>query len=168
MKVPEGFRYLLDSRHGILCRSATIDYVMRAVISYKYTGVSIDDLERTLRVVYDSLISVGVDPFCIQFAKRDGEIEQKTPAEMMQDAFREIEASDMLFVIQSSRDRSEGMLMEVGYALARNMPVIIATHTSVRNTYLPDMTDQRIKYSSLYDLNKKILSHWSRAQVLTR
>lgn len=133
--------------------------LVKAVISYKYTGESLERLERMLTVVCDSLHERGIESFCIQFAKRQGEIEQKTPAEMMQDAFREIDSADMLFVVQSSRDRSEGMLMEVGYAIARGVQVVVATHKSVRNTYLPHMTDQRISYTDLEDLKTKIANH---------
>jgi len=37
-----------------------------------------------------------------------------------------MEWSDLLLVLQDSEERSEGMLMEVGYALAKRMPMVVA------------------------------------------
>lgn len=59
------------------------------------------------------------------------------------------------------------MLMEVGYAIARDVPVVVATHMGVKNTYLPDMADQTIRYDSLQDLSSKISNIYSEQPVLS-
>lgn len=140
---------------------------MKAVISYKYTGESIRKVEELLTTVSDAMSRSGFEPFCIQFAKKTEEIEDDEPSVMMQRAFERIDRADMLFVVQSSEARSEGMLMEVGYAIARGVPVVVATHTSVKNTYLPDMADQLIRYSSLQDLSAKIFNIYAGQPILS-
>lgn len=129
---------------------------MKAVISYKFSGEPVNKLEELLATVCGALRESGVEPFCIQFAKQTGEVEDSEPSVMMQQAFARIDAADMLFVVQTSEAKSEGMLMEVGYATAKKVPVVVATHESVIDTYLPSMADQAIRYSDLEDLARKI------------
>lgn len=132
---------------------------MKAVISYRFTGESIDRLENLLTTVCNAMREADIEPFCIQFAKQTGETaEDSEPCVMMRQAFARIDAADMLFVVQTSEAKSEGMLMEVGYAIAKGVSVIVATHVSVTDTYLPDMAEQTIRYSDLEDLARKISS----------
>lgn len=128
---------------------------VKAVISYKFTGEPIKKVEELLECVCDAMRQSGIEPFCIQFSKK-GEDTDEEPSVMMRRAFDRIDATDMLFVVQSSEAKSEGMLMEVGYAIAKGIPVVVATHVGIKNTYLPDMADQTIRYSDLEDLSRKI------------
>jgi len=129
---------------------------MKAFISYKYTNEPIDKLKLLLSVVCDELDVAGVKPYCIFFEKAKGNIPQKSPPEMMQMAFDQISQSNMLFVIQSSELCSEGLLMEVGYAIAKDIPVIVATQSSITNTYLPGMAAQSVRYDNLNDLRQQM------------
>lgn len=74
----------------------------------------------------------------------------------MAHAFYVIDNSDILFVIQTSEERSEGMLMEVGYSIAKKKIIIVATKSGVHNTYLPTMGTIAFEWSNLEDLSEKI------------
>jgi len=128
---------------------------MKAVISYRYNGEVIKDLEALLISVCNALKTIGVDPYCVYFEHFNKECD-KTPAEMMQMAFSYIDKSDFLFVIQTSEARSEGMLMEIGYAIAKGTKVVVATKLGVENTYLPSMADYSISYLDINDLVRLI------------
>jgi len=129
---------------------------MRVMVSYKYTGESVDRLDKLLSTICDSLCNAGANPYCVYFAKARGLIQQKSPAEMMKIAFKQIDRSDVLLVVQSSESRSEGMLMEVGYAVASQVPVVVITHSSVLSTYLPSIADISIRYNCVDDLRNII------------
>lgn len=128
----------------------------RVMVSYKYTGESVDRLDILLSTICDAVCNAGANPYCVYFAKARGSIQQKSPAEMMKIAFSQIDCSDVLLVVQSSESRSEGMLMEVGYAVASQVPVIVVTHSSVLATYLPSIADISIRYDCIDDLKNII------------
>lgn len=125
---------------------------MKAVVSYRYNGEVVERLEMLLLKVCDALKSAGVDPYCVFFEHYNKDNCNKTPAEMMQMAFSQIDKTDILFVIQTSEARSEGMLMEVGYAFAKGVKVVVATKKGVENTYLPSMADYSLAYDDQKDL----------------
>lgn len=129
---------------------------VKIMVSYKYTGEPIDKLEGLLSAICNTLCNVGMDPYCLYFAKVDGLIPQKSPSEMMRIAFDQINKSDALLVVQSSESRSEGMLMEVGYAIANKIPILVATHSSVSMTYLPSLADVLIQYDDVDHLKHQI------------
>lgn len=129
---------------------------MKALVSYRSTGADMVELEALLVVVCEGLMARGVDPYCIFFEKARRALKQLAPEEMMQTAFERIDSADFLFVVQASEARSEGMLMEVGYAVARNVPVVVATHSDVQATYLPQMAHETLDYTTLQDLKRKI------------
>jgi len=125
-------------------------------VSYKYTGEPLDKLDSLLSTVCSTLCDIGEDPYCMYLAKARGLTTQKSPCEMMKTAFEKINESDALFVIQSSESRSEGMLMEVGYAIANKVPILVATHSSVFATYLPSLADISIIYDDIDHLKYQI------------
>lgn len=128
---------------------------MKTVISYRYNGEIIKDLEVLLINVCGAFKFAGIDPYCVYFEHYKNS-RDRSPAEMMQLAFSHIDNSDFLFVIQASEARSEGMLIEIGYAIARGIKVIIATKKGVNNTYLPSMGDYAFKYVDTQDLIQRI------------
>lgn len=62
-----------------------------------------------------------------------------TPGEFIRRALSVLPQYDMVLVVQASPRRSEGMLMEVGAALALGKPIALAQHHSVdQQSYLSD------------------------------
>lgn len=76
----------------------------------------------------------------------------------MAHAFSIIEKSDFIFVVQASDGKSEGMLMEVGFCIARGIPVVVATKEGLGYTYLPDMARIKLKWASVNELVQMIES----------
>lgn len=128
---------------------------MKTVISYRYNGEIIKDLEVLLVNVCSAFKFAGINPYCVYFEHYKNS-RDRSPAEMMQLAFSHIDNSDFLFVIQASEARSEGMLIEIGYAIARDIKVVVATKKGVSNTYLPSMGDYAFEYVDIQDLIQQI------------
>jgi nucleoside 2-deoxyribosyltransferase len=80
----------------------------------------------------------------------------KTAGEIMAHAFSVIDSSEFLFVILASEEKSEGMILEVGYCIAKGIPVIIAVKEGVKNTYLPEMGKKTFVWRDNQDLSAKI------------
>ena len=48
------------------------------------------------------------------------------------------------------------MLIEVGYCLAKAIPIIVATKDDVTKTYLPELGEQVLRWHDLKDLSVQI------------
>lgn len=129
---------------------------MKTFVSFRFSGEDPKTLEPLLTQVRDTLAAKGVEVYCTFFDEAEFKDKAMGPRQILDHAFRVIDDCDFLFVVQTSDSKSEGMLMEVGYCLAKNIPVIVATHDSVKSTYVPDMAVTAFKWSDPDDLSEKI------------
>lgn len=129
---------------------------MKAFVAFRFTGEDPKILEPLLTTVRDALKKAGVDSYCTFFEEDVFKDKQQGPRQIMEHAFSTIDGSDFLFVIQTSDNKSEGMLMEVGYAVAKRIPVVVVSHKDVGYTYVPDMASRSFQFSSNEGLAAKI------------
>ena len=128
----------------------------KALIAFRFSGENVSRIMPLLTTVRDSLKRNGVEAYCTLFDEdrfKDKSVKDK---EIMAHAFYLIDNSDILFLVQSSEERSEGMLLEVGYSIAKGIIVVVATKSGVRNTYLPEMGTVAFEWSDPEDLSEKI------------
>lgn len=129
---------------------------MKTFISYRHTGESHTALEALLKPIKGSLSKAGVDGYCTFFEEAEFQNKSFGPKEIMDHAFAIIDEVDFLFVVQTSDNKSEGMLMEVGYCIAKGIPVVTATKDTVEYTYLPDMSSLSFQWKDASDLANQI------------
>ena len=126
------------------------------MISYKFTGEDIKAIQNLLGIVYEVLTSKGIEYFC-NFSFDDHYKDNNyTHGQIMRHCFEELDKTKCLLVLLTSNNKSEGMLMEIGYALAKNKKVIIARHRDVHDTYLHDMDLDLIEWDTLEELRVKL------------
>jgi nucleoside 2-deoxyribosyltransferase len=109
-------------------------------------------VRRLLETAHGVLNELGVEAESLALDFAPTSAERSAPRAAMLTAFAMIDTADGLLVLQASPRRSEGMLMEVGYAIARGKQVIVAAHSSAKPSYLPDMADIQLRWSTLDDL----------------
>lgn len=130
---------------------------MRVYLSYRFTGERKQDLIKTLSPVINKLNEIGLDAYCNFFDKdlpsRSKNYKQH---DFVFDAYKIIDTTDLIFVLINSENKSEGMILELGYGIAKKIPVIVAIKDGVNNTYLPGMANLIIHYKDIGDLVKKI------------
>ncbi|MDQ5943556.1 MAG: hypothetical protein QG675_324 [Patescibacteria group bacterium] len=129
---------------------------MKTFISYRHTGEDQKSLEKLLIPIRDTMQEEGVEAYCTFFDEDEFQGKSFGPREIMNHAFSIIDKSDFLFVVQTSDSKSEGMLMEVGYCIANNIPVVVATKDTVGYTYMPDMATVSFRWKDPEDLAQKI------------
>lgn len=129
---------------------------MKAFLAYRHTGESLKNLEHLLGDVRDALAVSGIDAYCTFFDEAEFQNKSLNARQIMEHAFEMIDTRDLLFVIQTSENKSEGMLMEVGYCVAKSIPIVVAVRSDVRHTYLPEMGDIVISWKDIDDLHKQI------------
>lgn len=132
--------------------------LVRCVISYKYSGASPKRLNRLLGSVADALEENGQDYFCLHFTREQIIKEAGQYAEhiMLKRAMSEIDTCDYLLVIYDQQEKSAGMLMEIGYALAKNKPVYMLYNNSIDTGYVKDMLNRSWAYNDIDKLKTAV------------
>ena len=125
---------------------------MKFFISYRYTGEDLSELNDYMRRLHDILEGRGNEVYSTLF---DEELPKETK-KLFNHSYKKLENSDVILVLLKSNDKSEGMLMEIGYAVAKGKKVILAIDKNVENTYLGDLLDNVIEYDGMEDLFEKL------------
>jgi len=129
---------------------------MRIYIAYKFLGSDKDILKSTLTNLSSMIEDCGHQPFIFyRDNQKWGTV--KTPENLiMSQAFDEIEKSDAFFAFVESEEKSEGMLLEAGYAKAKHKKIILAIKKDINLRFLISITDEIIEFDTMNDLKKKI------------
>ena len=127
---------------------------MRIFIGQGVTGENIEKIKKELVRVYSTLEESGHT--CYD-TLRDGteELSRQPKRKRLEYAFREIDDSDAFLAIVRSERKSEGMLIEFGYALSQGKKMILAVKRNM-NTSLRELADNIIEYENSNDLVKKL------------
>ncbi len=108
-------------------------------LSYAYTGEDESAVLARLRKVCDILTADGLRVYCVTFD--DATKSYTAPGQYMHRGLAMIPWCQIVLVIQTSPRRSEGMLMEIGAALALGKRVVVAQHRSaIGKSYIADPT----------------------------
>lgn len=124
-------------------------------IAYRHTGEDILELEQRISAIDMALAAKGIKSYATLSEETDFQKNNVSAGNIMERAFQKISAMDGLFVLIASSEKSEGQLMEVGFALALKKPVIVAYLKGV-NTYVHELTNLSFEYSDMADLTNKI------------
>jgi nucleoside 2-deoxyribosyltransferase len=128
-------------------------------ISYRFSDIPKDDLEKLIDPVYDIFKKNGADIFC-NFYKDATYIENKyTAKQIMEDCFKEIDKRDHILCLVDTDKYSCGMLLEIGYALAKNKRILVCFRKGCEIDTLGAMANKVIvyeDYDELFDLLLKI------------
>lgn len=129
---------------------------MKVFIAYRFTGEDPKVLKETIQNICHSLEKAGHEPFC-SFWKEDYYKENKfTNKQILEYALAELDKSDVYLAFIKSEDKSEGMLMEAGYALAKKKKFYLAIRKGVPTVFLREFADRVIEFKELDELYEKL------------
>lgn len=131
---------------------------MRIFISYKFTGVPISKLNRTVLVLTNTIRDAGYEVFC-NFERNKEYVQKKwSSKEIMAECLSELNECHyhITFVAPSSK-MGEGMLIELGYAKKMNLPTLLLIPSGYRSISAIAVVDQCVIYKNMNDLLSKIL-----------
>lgn len=129
---------------------------MKIFISYRFTGEDLKELDNTLGKIRSVLMEGGHQVFCSFWSEELFKSNNFTNKQILEYAFEELRKSDIVLVFVKSPEKSEGMLIEVGYALASEKKIILAVKNDVKTTFLHQITNEVIEFESLDDLCIKL------------
>lgn len=128
---------------------------MKIFIGQAVAGENIEMLKEECSKIQSVLEGSGHETYCT-INPKDG-VNERTAKEWMNHAFEEINKNDSFLAIIRTEKRSEGMLMEIGYVLAKKKKLIVAVKKEVRDkTHVDDMADEVIEFDDVVDLCKKL------------
>ncbi len=129
---------------------------MKTFIAYRSTGEDPVLLEPMLTAVRDGFRSKGIDAYCTFFDEQLFKDKVYSPRQILEHAFKIVDACDFLFVLQTSDNKSEGMLMEIGYTLAKGIPVIAAVKDTVKKSLVSEVARVALPWADIPNLVETI------------
>lgn len=131
---------------------------MKTFVAYRSTGEDPAALAALLMTVKQAFAFRNIDAYCSHFFKQEFEQKDYSKREALLHAYSVIESSGFLFVLLASSEKSEGMLLEIGYAMAKDKPIVLAVREGVEGTMLPHLLVHSFVWSDELDLARKIRS----------
>ena len=129
---------------------------MKVFLSYRYTGEDPAMLKETLKKLCAGLDKAGHGCFC-SFWRGDFFNENKfTHKQILEYALKELDESDCLLAFVKSAEKSEGMLLEIGYALAKKKRFVLAVKKGVKTVFLREIADKVIEFKDIEELCEKV------------
>ena len=126
---------------------------MKIFIGQRVTGEDIENLKEETEQIANALEKKGHEPYSTM---EEDESQFENAGDWVKHAFKQLDEHDAFLAVVRSEDKSEGLLMEVGYALSKGLKFILAIQEDVKNTYLRDMADRVIEFKDVDDLINKV------------
>ena len=128
---------------------------MKVFLSYKFTNEHIDELRKMINSISKTLRLLGHDVYNSLEDEQRFRKEGITNSEIMQHTFNQIDKSDLLIAFINSSDKSEGMLLEIGYAIAKGKKFVLAIKNGISTTSIEQMAASTIKFDYFDELLNK-------------
>jgi len=129
---------------------------MKIYLAYRFSGVDRKILRQKLEKISQALVKAGHEPFI--FCRDIQEWGQKLTdkSDVIKAALPEIKKADAFLIFLDSEEKSEGMLIETGFAKAHNKKIILAIKKGLSKHWLPHLAEKVIEFENLEDLQNKI------------
>jgi nucleoside 2-deoxyribosyltransferase len=128
---------------------------MKYFIAYRFTGDDPAKVGKRVGLVADALKAAGHEVYHNADQAERYESSGMTPRQILDEGFAELDMCDAVLVLLAGNERSEGQLMEVGYAYAKGKRIVVALKTGV-TTYVDLMADQVIEWSEMAELQERL------------
>ncbi len=127
---------------------------MKFFIGQRVTGEDFNELLKEMDDIYLSLDEAGHQFYCT--LQENENFQKKTKGEMMKHAFKIIDKSEGFLAIVRNEAKSEGLLMEIGYCLAKHKNIILLINKFVKDTYLREIASKIIEFADKKDMLNKL------------
>ncbi|MDD5750587.1 MAG: nucleoside 2-deoxyribosyltransferase [Candidatus Pacebacteria bacterium] len=128
----------------------------KILLSFRYTGENIEEVKETMQKIGQSLAKAGFENFC-SFEREEFFKENNfTKRQILEYTLKELDACDYILAFIRSEEKSEGMLLEIGFGLAKNKKLILAIKKGAKTVFLHDLAEQVIEFETLDDLYARL------------
>ena len=126
---------------------------MKIFISYKFTGEPYQELVENIGIIENQLAQSA--HFVYSSLQDEKWVQENKPTN--KDILHTIEKlgnSDVILVFLNSNEKSEGMLIEIGYAMAKQKKIVLLVRKDIETNYLRDIADTVIEFADIKELQE--------------
>lgn len=129
---------------------------MRFYIAYRYTGENPATLRSELSVIESAIKASGHDVFC-SISREKYFLDNKFTARQIIDySLKELEQSDVLLAYIKSPEKSEGMILEIGFAIAKQKPVYVLIKEGIKTGYIESAAEKVVVFNEFSEVEKRL------------
>jgi len=125
-------------------------------LSYKFTGEDINLIKEKLEKILPILRLNGNSVYCSfedqDFFKKNNFDSKK----ILEHALKKLDDCEKGLILLDSDQKSEGMLLEIGYMVAKEKPFILAKRNGIKTTFLEKIAEDVINFDSVEELCNKL------------
>lgn len=125
-------------------------------LSYRFTGENVTELTETLNKILSALRSAGHTVYCSIEDEKWFKENNRTNREILEHALKQLDKSDLILAFVCSNEKSEGMLLEIGYIMAKGKSVALALQRGVKTTFIKELANPLIEFYSVEELCNKL------------
>jgi len=129
---------------------------MKVFISYRFTGEVVTELQNMLSEITKSLEIATHESWHSMLDETSFRQKNFTNKQIMDHSLTRLNDADVFLAVVKSDEKSEGMLVEIGYAIAKGKPFILAVKEGVKTTSIAQMANQVIVFKDLDELYEKL------------
>lgn len=129
---------------------------MKIFLAYRFTGEDPIVLEQTLSQIKMTLESAGHSVFCSFWDEQHFHDNNFSNKQILEYVLEKLNSSDICLAFIKSTEKSEGMLLEAGYAFAQKKPIWVAIKNGVKTTFLTELAEKVIDFETLDELCQKL------------
>lgn len=125
---------------------------MRYYVAYKFLNTDKETLKDNLAILSEKIKRTGNTSFIFyRDAQNRGESALSSKEIIMQ-AFAEIKKSDVIITFIESEEKSEGLLLEAGYAKALGKKLFLIIKKWVKLRFLEALADKMIEFDTIDEI----------------
>ena len=131
---------------------------MRYFIVHRVSGENEGELRKTMQHVADSLKEAGHTYYCTFLDRKEnpGKFDKMNQGALLVHSYKKLDSCDALIVVLYREEKSEGLLMEIGYSFAKKKRIVLAIDKKIKNTYLREVADEVIEFNNFEELNNTL------------
>ncbi len=131
---------------------------MKILVAYRFTGEDPAELAITMGKLLQVLRGNSHEVYCSIEDEEWFKGSKRTNRDIMEHAFRKLDDVDVLLAFIRSDDKSEGMLLEVGYAFGKEKRFVLALKRGAKTTSIHEMADPLIEFDTIEELCERLAS----------
>lgn len=129
---------------------------MRFYIAYRYTGEDPAILRDELADIENVIKASGHDVFC-SISREKYFLENKfTPRQVIDYSLNELQQSDVLLAYIKSPEKSEGMILEIGFAIAKQKPVYVLIKEGIKTGYIEGAAEKVVVFNEFSEVENRL------------
>ena len=129
---------------------------MKIFLSYRFSGEDPKELEKTLSAIKNALQEGGHEVFSSFWSEEIFRTHGFSNKQILEYALEKLKSADASLIFIKSDEKSEGMLLETGYAFALGKRKILAIRSGIPTVFLRQIANEIVEFDSIDDLCGKL------------